>query len=93
MFDRLLSVIHSITNFVQTKTELALGGTSGSLMGFYLFDEGFVTTVLKFILAIIFSLCTGAAGTLGGILIKHFYKKWHERKEARKNVSPSSEGI
>lgn len=86
MPERLLSAIQAVINFVQTKTEIALGGTSGSLMGFYLFDEGFVTTVVKFILAIIFSLCTGAAGTLGGLLIKHFYKKWHERKEARKNV-------
>jgi hypothetical protein len=84
MFDRLLSVIHSVTNFVQTKTELALGGTSGSLMGFYLFDAGFVTTVLKLVLAIIFSLCTGAAGTLGGLIIKHLYEKWAKEKSKKK---------
>jgi hypothetical protein len=84
MIAKIEVLFHNLQSFVTSKLEFAIGGTSGSIMGFYLWQNNFITWIGNLFLAIVFSLITGAAGTLGGLIIKQL---WEKRR--RKNADPS----
>jgi uncharacterized membrane protein len=78
MPDRLLTVIHEVQSFIEAKTEVVSGGLTGSIYGIYVVQTGYFSNLL---LALFTSLLMGAAGALGGLIIKEIYNRYINRKK------------
>jgi hypothetical protein len=84
---RLVSVIqHSLHQFqelLRTRFEITSGALTGATTGVILVETNYITNLL---LAMIFSLFSGAAGALGGLAIKRvntwYNKRYGKEKKA-----------
>jgi hypothetical protein len=70
---------HSVQQFqelIRTRTEIVSGALTGATTGAVLVETNYISNLL---LAIVFSLFTGAAGAIGGLIIKKLHN-WYTKR-------------